>query len=63
MRTNEPPTRLRDFLPGQRVLLAGVERVLTIIRIREDGYFDLTNQSGALAVTAAPCHLCAEAEK
>ena len=58
MRTNEPPTRLRDFLPGQRVLLAGVERVLTIIRIRPDGYFDLTNPSGALSVTASGCHLC-----
>ncbi len=60
MRTAEPPTRLRDFGTGQKVVLAGVERELVIKRIREDGYYELHHPSGAIAVTASAGHLAEE---
>lgn len=62
MRTNTPPIRLRDFPTGSKVLLTGVERVLTVGDPRPCGYIDLYNVSGHLSVTASPGHECKEAK-
>lgn len=56
MTTHKPPTPLRDFAVGDKVALAGVERKLTVTRIREDGYIEL-NYGAYLSVTASPGHL------
>ena len=52
-----PPTRLRDFPVGSKVLLAGIERQLVVSEIRSDGYIEL-NYGIHLSVTASPGHLC-----
>jgi hypothetical protein len=56
MRTAAPPTRLRDFPVGSKVILAGVERQLVVSEIRSDGYIEL-NYGAHLSVTASPGHL------
>lgn len=62
MRTNKPPTRLRDFAVGQTVSLVGVEVPMRISTVLPNGYYELTDK-GRLRVTASPCHLCAEVTK
>lgn len=55
--TLKPPTRLRDFPVGSKVILAGVERQLVVSEIRDDGYINL-KYGAYLSVTASPGHLC-----
>lgn len=54
-RINQPTLRLRDAPIGAKVKLAGVERVLELREIRDDGYRQLY-YGPYLSVTAAPCH-------
>ena len=56
MRTETPPTRLRDVPVGASVMLAGVERQLVVSDIRPDGYINL-KYGAYLSVTASPGHL------
>ena len=56
MRTEAPPTRLRDVPVGASVMLAGVERQLVVSDIRPDGYINL-KYGAYLSVTASPGHL------
>ena len=55
MRTHSPTPHLRDIPIGQPVKLLGVDRVLTVAEIRDDGYINLNNGT-KLVVTASPCH-------
>ena len=57
MRTETPPTRLRDVPVGTPVLLAGVEWQLVVSEVRPDGYINL-KYGAYLSVTASPGHLC-----
>ena len=56
MRTHTPTPHLRDIPIGQPVKLIGVERVLIVNQVRDDGYIDLHNKAGLLSVTASPGH-------
>jgi hypothetical protein len=56
MRTHSPTKHLRDIPIGQPVKLLGVERVLIVNQVRDDGYIDLHNKAGLLSVTASPGH-------
>lgn len=56
MRTHSPTPHLRDIPIGQPVKLLGVERVLIVNQVRDDGYIDLHNKAGLLSVTASPGH-------
>ena len=56
MRTHTPTQHLRDIPIGQPVKLLGVERVLIVNQVRDDGYIDLHNKAGSLSVTASPGH-------
>lgn len=56
MRTHTPTPHLRDIPIGQPVKLLGVERVLIVNQVRDDGYIDLHNKAGLLSVTASPGH-------
>ena len=62
MRTETPPTRLRDVPVGASVMLAGVERQLVVSDIRPDGYINL-KYGAYLSVTASPGHLVCTGEK
>ena len=55
MRVARPTPRLRDIPIGDPVKLLGVDRVLTVAEIRDDGYINLINGT-KLVVTASPCH-------
>lgn len=55
MRVARPTPRLRDIPIGDPVKLRGVDRVLTVAEIRDDGYINLNNGT-KLVVTASPCH-------
>lgn len=56
MRTHTPTPHLRDIPIGQPVKILGVERVLIVNQVRDDGYIDLHNKAGLLSVTASPGH-------
>lgn len=56
MRVAKPTQHLRDIPIGQPVKLLGVERVLIVNKVRDDGYIDLHNKAGLLSVTASPGH-------
>lgn len=56
MRVAKPTPHLRDIPIGQPVKLLGVERVLIVNQVRDDGYIDLHNKAGLLSVTASPGH-------
>ena len=56
MRTHTPTPHLRDIPIGQPVKLLGVERVLIVNQVRDDGYIDLHNKAWLLSVTASPGH-------
>ena len=55
MRVARPTPRLRDIPIGDPVKLLGVDRVLTVAEIRDDGYINLNNGT-KLVVTASPFH-------
>ena len=56
MRVAKPTPHLRDIPIGHPVKLLGVERVLIVNQVRDDGYIDLHNKAGSLSVTASPGH-------
>ena len=56
MRVAKPTPHLREIPIGQPVKLIGVERVLIVNQVRDDGYIDLHNKAGLLSVTASPGH-------
>lgn len=56
MYSASPSNRLRHIPPGETVTLANVPGVLTVSRLREDGYIELT-RNDRLIVTASAGHL------
>lgn len=55
-RINKPTKRLRHCPINSKVYLKGVDRELTVKRLRDDGYYELNNAAGYLSVTASPGH-------